>query len=79
MFLKALALLFLIVGAVVTFGAKAIVEKYQLDKDVKINFDNELTEEEILKYKNQQAILKIKMIGMFICLPGVVLVLLLFK
>jgi len=79
MFLKALALLFLIVGAVVTFGAKAIVEKYQLDKDVKINFDNELTEEEILKYKNQQAVVKFKTIGMFICLPGVVLVLLLFK
>lgn len=79
MLLKALALLFIIVGAVVTFGAKKIVEMYKLDENVKISYENELSEEELIKYKNQQAVVKIKLIGMLICLPGIILVLLLFK
>lgn len=79
MFLKVLALLFIIVGAVVTFGSSKFVEMYKLDEKVKISYENELSEEELLKYKKQQAIVKVKMIGMVICLPGFILVLLLFK
>lgn len=79
MLLKALALLFIIAGAVVTFGARKIMEMYKLDEKVKISYENELSEEELDKYKSQHVVVKIKMIGMFICLPGIILVLLLFK
>jgi len=79
MFLKVLALLIVAVGALIVFGAKTIVEKYELDKRIKEDFENEMTEEEIINYKKQRAIVNIKTIGMIVALPGLVMVLFLFK
>ena len=79
MFLKVLALLIVAVGALIVFGAKTIVEKYELDKRIKEDFENEMTEEEIINYKKQRAIVNIKTIGKIVALPGLVMVLFLFK
>lgn len=79
MFLKVLAFLIIAVGAILVFGAKTIVEKRELDKKIMVDFENEMTEEEVTNYKKQRAVVNVKMIGMIVALPGLVMVLLLFK
>ncbi|MCX7747673.1 MAG: hypothetical protein N2645_12430 [Clostridia bacterium] len=77
--LKVLSLFFLVLGFGMVFLAATIVKKYQLDKNTKCSFADELTEEELQKYKVSHAVLKIKMIGFAISLPGVVMILYAYK
>jgi len=77
--LKILAFILVAIGAIVVYGAKAAVNKFELDKKVNISFENEMTEEEIANYKTQRAVINIKIIGMLIALPGLIMVLVLFK
>lgn len=79
MFLKYFGLFIFVLGAIVSFGAKKIVDKFHLDEKQEASFENELTEEELATYKKQRAVLNVKMLGMFITIPGIVLVLLFFK
>lgn len=74
-----MALLFLIVGFGTVFLAKSVVEKYQINEKVTCNFEHEMTEEELLKYKYDKAVVNTKMAGMLIALPGLILIVMLFK
>ena len=71
--LRVLAFMFLIAGCVMVFGAGWIVRRYKLDEKVEVDFENEMGELELKQYKSNKAIVNIKMLGMLIALPGVVL------
>ena len=67
----------MICGVVITYAARFIVEKYNLIETVK--FENELTEKEEADYRRDSAMLKVKIIGALVCLPGVLILFLIFR
>jgi hypothetical protein len=77
--LKILPFIFLIPGFLTVFLARFIVAKYNLDKNVKAEFEHEMTEEEYAQYKLNKALVNVKMLGMLIALPGLALLILIFK
>lgn len=77
--LKALGFFFIVAGALTVFGARWIVNKYSLDKNAKCDFENEMGEEEIKQYKLNKALVNIKLIGMAMTLPGIVIILIIFR
>lgn len=77
--LKILTFLFLICGFVLVYGARQIVRHYNLDKNIKCDYNNEMKEEEIELYKINKAVINVKMIGMLIALPGLILLFIVFK
>jgi len=79
MALKIIAGLFIITGFLTVVGSKTIVQKFELDKKIKVEFDGEMTEEEINQYKQLKAAFNVKMAGMLIITPGALMLLLLFK
>ncbi len=77
--MEIIGFLFLIVGFGMVFTAKSFVKKYSLDRNAKCNFEHEMSEEELEKYKFDKATVNLKMIGMLVSIPGLVLILLAFK
>lgn len=78
-FLKVLMLLFLISGFGTVFAAKAIVQKFKLDERTTCDFEDEITEEELVKYKFDKAVLNVKMAGVLIAFPGLILLLIIYR
>ncbi|HOM01560.1 MAG TPA: hypothetical protein PLH43_01860 [Acetivibrio sp.] len=78
-FLKVLMLLSLVAGFATVFAAKAIVEKFKLNEKAKCDFEDEITEEEAEKYKFDKAVLSVKMTGMLIAFPGLILLLIIYR
>jgi hypothetical protein len=68
----------MIPGFAIVYLAKLIVKKYKLNERSVCNFENELTDEEILEYKLNKAILKVKIFGLIVALPGLILFLIIF-
>lgn len=79
MFLRILPFVFLIPGFFTVFLARFIVKKYNLDKNVKAEFEHEMTEEEYAQYKLNKALVNVKMMGMLIALPGLALLIITYK
>lgn len=79
LFLKALGFFFIVAGALTVFGARWIVKRYSVDKNAKCNFEDEMDEEEVIKYKFDKALVNIKMIGMLMALPGIIIILIIYK
>jgi hypothetical protein len=61
------------------FGAKFIVAKFNLNKDVKCEFEHQMSEEELEQYKVNKAVVNLKMLGMLVALPGLILIIVAFK
>jgi uncharacterized protein YjeT (DUF2065 family) len=78
-FLQILGFILMICGVVITYAARFIVEKYNLIQNVNVQFKNELTEKEEADYRLNSALLKIKIIGALVCLPGVLILFLIFR
>ena len=72
MFLKVIAVIFMVAGFGTVFASRVIVSKKELDKNIKVEFENEMNEEEIARYKLDKASVNVKMTGMLIALPGLV-------
>ena len=70
--LKILAFVFLVPGIAAVLGAKWIVERYGLDRHAKCEYEDELSEEELKQYKQNKAVVNLKMLGMLTALPGFV-------
>lgn len=70
---------FLLAGFGMVFGAKTLVKKYNLDKKVNCSFEGELSEEEVQDYKLTKAAVNVKMLGLLVSVPGLVLILIAFK
>lgn len=77
--LKILTFVFLIPGVIIVFSARWIVKKYELDKNVKCDYESEMSEDEILLYKNNKAVINVKMLGMLIALPGFIMAIIAFR
>jgi hypothetical protein len=77
--IKIIPFIFLIPGFLTVFLAKIIVAKYNLDKNQKANFEHGMTEEELEQYKLNKALVNVKMLGMLIALPGLALLIILYK
>ena len=69
----------MICGVVITYAARFIVEKYNLIENVNVKFKNELTEKEEADYRLNSVMLKVKIIGALVCLPGVLILFLIFR
>jgi len=79
LFLKVLAFVFLVAGFAFVFAAKIIVNRYKLVEKQKCDFEHEMSEEELTKYKYDKALVNMKMWGLLIALPGVVLIFAVFR
>ncbi|NJD04694.1 MAG: hypothetical protein FIA99_19315 [Ruminiclostridium sp.] len=77
--LKIVGFLFLIAGFGTVFGARYLARKFNLDKNAKCDFEHEMTEEELEKYKFDKATVNVKMIGMLVSIPGLILILMEFR
>ena len=70
--------MFMIPGFAIVYLAKLIVKKYKLNEKTVCNFENELNEEELIEYKCNKAIVKVKIFGLIVALPGLILILITF-
>lgn len=77
--LKVLPFVFIVPGVLMVYLSKWAVEKYSLDKKVTVDFENEFSEEELEEYKFSKASVNMKMFGLLLALPGIVLLLLVFR
>lgn len=77
--LKIIAFVLLAAGFATVFAARFIVTRYNLDRNTKCSFENEMDEEELKQYKFNKATVNLKMLGMLIALPGLVLLLVILK
>lgn len=77
--LKILGFLFLVPGILLVFFARTLVGRLSLDENVDCNFENEMSEDEIRRYKHDKAVVNLKMMGMLVALPGFVLIMIAFK
>ena len=71
--LEILGLFFMVPGFAIVYLAKKIVNKYSLNEKAVCNFEDELTDEELAEYKFNKAVLNVKIMGMSISLPGLIL------
>lgn len=79
LFLKVLGFLFFIPGVMLVFASRWLVQKYGLDKNIKCDFENEMTKDELEVYKYNKAVVNVKMAGMLVALPGIALILIAFR
>lgn len=76
--LQIVSVLLLTPGLFMVYGSKYLVTKFELYKKIKESNDFQ-GEEDILKYKTQQAIMKLKLSGFIALIPAIILILFLFK
>ncbi len=79
MFLKIVAFIPIILGFAMVLLAGFIVDRFNLDRDVKCDFDHGMNQEELKQYKRNRAVLNFKMLGMLVALPGLILIIILFR
>ncbi|MEN8905249.1 MAG: hypothetical protein ABF289_04755 [Clostridiales bacterium] len=77
--LKVISILLVLAGSFIVYLAKVIMRKYKLDQKIKCKYEDELNDEEIRDYKINSALIKIKLVGFGLFLPGVILVVIVFK
>ena len=77
LFLKILGGLLAIGGAVIVFAAKPIVKARGMAEKQKVNLETD--EETLDRLKFQKAIAKVKVIGGIIFLPGMLIILFVFR
>jgi len=76
---KVVGFLFLAAGFGTVFSAKNLVRKFNLDSKTRCDFEHEMNEEEMNQYKFDKAAVNVKMYGMLVSIPGLVLVLMAFR
>lgn len=74
-----LALVIIAIGFAIVLSARAIVRKNDLVNKQKCEHAAEMSEDEVEEYKFNKAMLSVKMIGLAITIPGIILLLLFFK
>lgn len=68
-----LALIIMGIGFATVFLSRIIVNKFDLAKNQKCEYAEEMSQEEIEEYKINKAIFNIKITGLIISIPGIVL------
>ncbi|HPU44852.1 MAG: hypothetical protein GXX04_09685 [Clostridiaceae bacterium] len=77
--LKIAAILLIVIGAAVNYGAGYIVKRLSLSQRITVKEAREFTDEALEEYKRMKALSLVKLIGLFIFIPGVVLVFVAFR
>ena len=77
--LKIIAVVLLVAGFGTVLEAKNLVKKINMEQKVKVTFEHEMDEKEMAEYKLTKATVNMKMYGMLIALPGIILTLVAFK
>ncbi|MCK5759051.1 MAG: hypothetical protein KAH14_08145 [Clostridiales bacterium] len=77
LFLKLLGGVLAIAGAVVVFAAKPIVKSMGLTEKQKVNLETD--DETLEKLKFQKALAKVKAVGGIVFLPGMLIILFVFR
>lgn len=77
--LEILSLAIMAVGFIIVYMSKAIVKKYNLAEKQTCEHEAEMTEEEVKDYKFTRAVFNIKILGLIITIPGLVLFLIYFR
>lgn len=79
--LKVIGLILALAGMVVVFLAARIVDSRGLadKKQVDSKVADEMTPEDLAKYKRDSAILDVKLRGLFLAAPGFVIILFIFR
>ena len=77
--LKVIAVVIFLLGVFVVYAAKFFVKRYNLAAKEVVKYAEELKEKELELMKMTGAVLKVKIIGTFIALPGAVLIFILFR
>lgn len=78
-FLKIVSVVLMVAGFSIACTARFIVSKFGLDTNAACNFEHEMSEEELKKYKFDKTVVNFKMLGMLIALPGIILFLVAFR
>ncbi|OPX42756.1 hypothetical protein CLHUN_34080 [Ruminiclostridium hungatei] len=78
-FLEILSLIIMAVGFVVVYSAKPVVKRFGLQEKQNCANASEMTEKEVQAYKMNKAVFNIKVKGLLISIPGLVLFILSFK
>lgn len=74
MIIKGVGFGLLILGLVVNWFARRIVQKKQWDKQQVVKYAEEMSEDEQQKYRENMAMLKVKLVGAALLLLGITLV-----
>jgi len=77
--LKIVSIFLIILGSLIVYFAKVIVKKYEMDRNIKCEYESELCDQEITDYKLNLALIRIKIVGFVFFLPGIFLAFLVFK
>ncbi|MDI9514210.1 MAG: hypothetical protein GX384_03550 [Clostridiaceae bacterium] len=77
--LKIAAILLIVTGAVINYGAGYIVKRLALSQRVAVKEAHEFTGEALEEYKRMKALSMVKLVGLFTLIPGVVLIFIAFK
>lgn len=78
-FLEILSLLIMAAGFAVVYSAKPAVKRFGLQERQSCANASEMTEEEVQSYKLNRAVFNIKILGLLISIPGLVLFIISFK
>lgn len=70
------ALVIIAIGFAMVIAAKSLVRRYDLADKQSCEYSDEMSEEEVESYKFNKASLRIKMMGLIITIPGLILLIL---
>jgi hypothetical protein len=77
--LKIIAFVLIAAGAFINYGAKLIVNRLKLADKMNASEAGEFSDEELEKYKMTKAIARVKVVGVLVMLPGVILIYIAFR
>ena len=73
--IEIVALVIMAIGFVVVIASKAIVKKFNLAEKQECKYADQLSEEDLENYKSNKAMFNVKITGLVITIPGLVLLL----
>ncbi len=76
---RVVSVILLVIGFGTAAVARFAVDKFDLSRNAVCDFEHEMSEDELKQYKYNKAVVKIKILGVFIALPGLVLFMISFR
>lgn len=77
--LKILGFLFIAAGALMVYCARFIASHFKMADKIECSFQDELSEEELKRYKEDRALVSVKLKGMAVLVSGIVMVIVAFR
>ena len=79
MLIKIIAFILIILGALINYGAKLIVKRTRLVDKINVDEAMNLPTNDLEGYRLTKATVRIKLLGLMLMLPGVILVFIAFR